>query len=113
MTKQRSLIKVSDQEYIACERIGIALNELLIGSNTKNQNFMKKWLPNHSGRAVHNAQITYSSWGEVDVEYKYKKNKKDANLWGYDPNKVFPASIHFTSKAKAKQFIKELKMSNE
>ena len=78
-----------------------------------NQEFIKKWLPNHSGRAVHNAQISYSSWGDIDVEYKYKKNPKDANIWGDDPNKVYCASIHFTSKTKAKQFIKELKISNE
>ena len=82
-------------------------------SNTKNQKFKNKWLPGSTGQAVHDAKISYSSWGDIDVEYKYKKNPKDANIWGDDPNKVYCASIHFTSKTKAKQFIKELKISNE
>ena len=79
---------------------------------SNNQKVINKWIPGHSGRDFHNAEITYSSWGEIDVEYKYKKNPEDANLWGYDPYKVFTAAIHFTSKAKAKQFIKELTIAN-
>ena len=80
----------------------------------KNRDVVQEWLPRFQGIDVQDAVIeTFSRRADYHISFRYKKHPWEAEKWGDDPNKLYIGGTHFTSKAKAKQFIKEVKNANK
>ena len=80
----------------------------------ENQKLIQKWLPLFGGIEVQNPAIeSFSRRGDYHITFNYKKKPQEAEKWGDNPNKLYIGGTHFTSKAKANQFIKEINQSNK
>jgi hypothetical protein len=81
--------------------------------SSKNKQVIDKWLPRFGGIEVQNPVIeSFSRRADYHISFNYKKQPMEAERWGDDPNKLYIGGTHFTSKANAEQFIKEVNKSN-